>query len=125
MPRTKVSRCISCGLLVEWTTWATGPVCHPCYWAAKLLYESGITDLSRLHPALREQLRSIFEKNGHVWPDSLIKAMEARSFEKTITGNMRWWSATPEQMAKDYEQMPEREKKLVPDSWWQQLGLKI
>lgn len=90
--RTKVAKCIACGRRVEWEAWAAGPVCYPCYWGAKLLYESGIEKVEDIPPALVPQLEMIFMKGGYTWPSDLAWSLVHRHFDKKDTELARWWS---------------------------------
>jgi hypothetical protein len=89
---TKTGKCISCGRIVEWEAWAAGPVCYPCYFGAKLVYESGIERVQDIPPALVPQLEMMFIKGGYSWPSDLTWALINRPFEKCNTELRRWWS---------------------------------
>ncbi|MDD5510460.1 MAG: hypothetical protein PHI12_06605 [Dehalococcoidales bacterium] len=102
--RKKMGKCIACGRPVEWENWAAGPVCYPCYWGAKLLYESGIDKVADIPPALVPMLESLFLKGGYNWPTDLTWALINRPFDKADTMLRRWWSPTKEQEAKDYQE---------------------
>jgi len=116
--KPKISKCIACGLKVEWTAWASGPVCYPCYWGAKLLYELGISLIEDIPEASREMLSQLFKNGGYLWPDDLIKAWGKRAFEKCDTNLLRWWSPQgglgdkgvrdPESPCRDFDPSPLR-----------------
>jgi len=92
MTKRKISKCLSCGRMVEWENWASGPVCYPCYWAAKLFHEHGIERIEDIPLASREMLSQLFKKGGYLWPDDLITAWQKKTFEKCDTNLLRWWS---------------------------------
>ena len=71
---------------------ASGPVCYPCFWGAKLLYEQGIETVDQIPPQLAPLIADMFRKCGYLWPDDLIKALEDKPFTKKDTEMERWWS---------------------------------
>lgn len=92
MVKKKISKCIACGLLVEWEAWAAGPVCYPCFWGARLYHENGISRIEDIPQPFDDVLRQMFEKYNYLWPDDLIKAWETKAFDKCDTTLKRWWS---------------------------------
>lgn len=99
--RRKLGKCIACGRKVEWEAWAAGPVCYPCYWGAKLFYESGITKVEDIPPALTLQMETIFLKGGYQWPTELTWSFINRHFDKCNTVLLRWWSPDKETEARE------------------------
>jgi len=94
-----VGKCVSCGRTVRWTPWASGPVCYPCYWAAKLIHESGIEAVEDVPEALRPELAKLFDKGGYAWPADLQWALTMRPFDRCDVDARRWWSPRPPQYA--------------------------
>jgi len=86
--------CISCGRVLEpvETQWAAGPVCYPCYWAAKFYYENGYAEFKQIPSDFANRLSNLFAKNGYLWPDDLIEAFRTKPFKKASTMLRRWWS---------------------------------
>lgn len=82
-------------------SWAAGPVCYPCYWAAKLLYEQGIEKVTDIPSALAPPLEAMFRNNGYNFPTDLTWALINRHFDKCNTVLRRWWSPTKEQEKND------------------------
>lgn len=71
---------------------ASGPVCYPCYWAAKLVHESAIKTVEAIPDALKPSLAQLFRNGGYSWPTDLVRALEARHFDKADTVMRRWWN---------------------------------
>ena len=90
--RKRLGKCIACKRLLEWEAWAAGPVCYPCFFGAKMLYENGIEKVEDIPPALQTQLEMIFKKNGYSWPTDLTWALINRHFDRCDTELRRWWS---------------------------------
>lgn len=101
MVKRAIGKCLACGWKVEWENWASGPVCYPCYYGAKLLYENGIDKIENIPAALQPTLESIFKKNGYNWPTDLSWSFINRHFDKCDTQLLRWWSPTKKQQEND------------------------
>jgi hypothetical protein len=100
--KKKIQKCIACGLLVEYTSWAAGPVCYPCYWGAKLEYSlNPITNIDQMPVEFQNMLRSMFEKGGYSFPFDLIESWKQKPYLKCNTMLRRWWSPTKEQEEQD------------------------
>ena len=91
--RRRLAKCIACGRKVEWEAWAAGPVCYPCYWGAKLVYESHTFTVEDIPPALQPMLETFFKNGGYNWPSDLTWGLVNRHFDKCDNGLRRWWSA--------------------------------
>jgi hypothetical protein len=102
--KTKIQKCIACGRMVEWTNWAAGPVCYPCYYGAKLEYENGVTDVNQIPIELRTMLGDMFVKNGYNFPFDLIESWKQKHYMKCNTQLRRWWSPTKEQDEQDEQE---------------------
>ena len=90
--KRRLGNCIACKRRVEWEAWAAGPVCYPCYWGAKLVYENGIEKVEDIPAALVPPLETMFKKGGYNWPTDLNWALINRHFDKKDTELERWWS---------------------------------
>lgn len=88
----RFGKCIACRRVVEWEAWAAGPVCYPCYWGAKFLYENGINRVEDIPSALVPGLEIIFTKGGYNWPTDLTWSLINHYFDKCDTELRRWWS---------------------------------
>ncbi len=99
--KKKIQQCIACGLKVEYTNWAAGPVCYPCYFGAKLEYENGITNIEQIPVELRNVMKDLFEKNGYDFPFDLIESWKQKHYRKCNTMLRRWWSPNKKQEAQD------------------------
>lgn len=87
-------KCIACRRPVEVgeRRWGTGPVCIPCYFAAKLKYENGITDIKDLDPRIANEMMNLFHKANCSWPFDLINRWETVDFEKVAKDPRKiWW----------------------------------
>ncbi|MEE9302279.1 MAG: hypothetical protein V3U84_00700 [Thiotrichaceae bacterium] len=86
--------CITCKRVLEpvKTQWAAGPVCYPCFWAAKFYYENGYAEFQQIPSDFANMLGNLFIKNGYLWPDDLIEAFRTESFKKASVMLRRWWS---------------------------------
>jgi len=91
---TKRTRCPCCKRVLEPRTpgMAAGPVCYPCYWGAKLYYESGYAEFADIPHDFANGLGDLFRKVGYLWPDDLIEAFKTKPFRKASTMMRRWWS---------------------------------
>lgn len=72
--------------------WAAGPVCYPCWWAAKFYYENGYNSFADIPSEFANMLTDHFSKNGYLYPDDLIGAFQTKPFRKASTMLRRWWS---------------------------------
>jgi hypothetical protein len=73
--------------------WAAGPVCYPCYWAAKFYYESGYNEFADIPKDFATMLgNDLFRKNGYLYPDDLIEAFKTKPFRSASVMLRRWWS---------------------------------
>lgn len=98
MAKEKRYKCIACKRPVEVNTKmgavASGPACIPCFFAAKLKFENGITDMKTLNEKLPAefvwQLQEFFRKVNCTWPDELMNAWEI-DFEKVVPKFQEWW----------------------------------
>jgi len=90
----KNPKCMCCKRPLEPTPvqWASGPVCYPCYWAAKFYYESGYAEFADIPADFARELGGFFQKTGYLWPDDLIQAFKTKPFRKASTMLLRWWS---------------------------------
>ena len=86
--------CITCRRVLEpvKTQWAAGPVCYPCFWAAKFYYENGYAEFKDIPSDFANMLGELFRKNGYLWPDDLIEAFRTKPFKKASVMLRRWWS---------------------------------
>ena len=90
----KGERCIACRRPVEVGPhrWGSGPVCIPCYFAAKLKYENGITDVSQLDAGIASEMMALFHKAGNSWPFDLIDRWQNIDFDKVAKDPRKiWW----------------------------------
>lgn len=91
----KGKRCIACKRTVTELPehrWGVGPVCIPCFFAAKLKYENGTTQVDDLPPEWTFRLMELFHKAGNSWPFDLIDRWQNVDFEKIAKDPRRvWW----------------------------------
>lgn len=94
----KPQKCFCCGRVLEpvETQWAAGPVCYPCYWAAKFIYESGYQEFADVPVEFANLISEFFVRGGYRWPDDLIQAFKDRPFAKANVELRRWWSPKEE-----------------------------
>ena len=90
----KKQSCMCCRRTLEPVKiqWAAGPVCLPCYWAAKFYFENGYEDFSQIPPEFAQMLGGLFSKQGYLYPDSLIEAFTVKAFKKASVMRLRWWN---------------------------------
>lgn len=96
----KKERCIACKRPVEVgpVRWGVGPVCIPCFWAAKLKYENGVTDVKDLDPSIAFELMNHFHRANCSWPSDLIDRWQTVDFEKLAQDVRKiWWFQRNEQ----------------------------
>ena len=86
--------CMTCRrvLMPVKTQWAAGPVCYPCFWAAKFYYENGYAEFNQIPSDFTNMLGDLFTKGGYLYPDDLIEAFRTKPFKKASVMLRRWWS---------------------------------
>ncbi len=88
------SKCLTCGRPLEplGPGLAAGPICYPCFWAAKLYYENGYNEFADIPKDFANGLGDLFRKVGYLWPDDLIQEFKDKHFRKFSMMLRRWWS---------------------------------
>lgn len=86
--------CIACRRVLEPVKiqWAAGPVCYPCYWAAKFYYENGYQEFASIPTDFAHMLGDLFTQSGYLWPDDLIQEFKDKHFKRMDVEMRRWWS---------------------------------
>ncbi len=90
----KRQRCMCCKRTLEpvKVQWAAGPVCYPCFWAAKFYFENGYNEYADIPQEFANMLGDLFRKNGYLYPDDLIQEFKDKHFKSASVMLRRWWS---------------------------------